>query len=61
MSDKKEIVVKRHRPIRSLRVENITVDVFQKQNLFTKDRDFLKLNLTLNDCSADQTGINFKE
>lgn len=44
-----------------MRVENITVDVLEKQNLYMKDRDFLKLNLTLNDCSAEQTGISFAE
>lgn len=50
------IIKSRHRIIRSLRVENITVDVFQKENLYMKERDLIKLNLTLNDCTDMQAG-----
>ena len=56
-----DIFKPRNKIIRTIRVENVTVDIFERENLYIKDRDFMKLNLTLSDCSASQTGISFEE
>ena len=56
-----ELFKPRNKIIRTIKVENVTVDIFERENLYIKDRDFLKLNLTLSDCLPSQTGISFEE
>lgn len=54
VKDDENKFMSRARVIRSLRVENVTVDVFHKENLYMKERKPIWLNLTLNDCTFAQ-------
>lgn len=52
--DESAAFMSRARKIRSLRVTNVTVDVVLKQNLYMTERDKVRLNLTLSDCTFTQ-------